>query len=73
MSRLTLRELRGLVLEELDGDWCTPTQLCDRLDLGHGGNGWYRVCLILERLANDGLAELRGRGTRVRRFRRGRP
>ena len=68
--RPTLSELRELVLDELDGQWVTPTEVADALELDHGP-GWYRVALTLERLANDGLAELKTRLT-VRRFRRGR-
>jgi hypothetical protein len=68
VSRLTLRELRGEVLGVLDGTWQTPTDVQHRLDLG--SHYWYRVALICERLAGDGVAELRGAGTRVRRFRR---
>jgi hypothetical protein len=58
------------VLSELDAEvWSTPTEIADRLGLGHG-IGWLRVALTLERLANDGLAELKRPGSRTRRFRR---
>lgn len=64
---ISIRQLRPVVLAELDDQWRTPTEL--RNQLGLGGSDWYRLCLTLERLANDGLAELRVRGNR-RRFRR---
>jgi hypothetical protein len=67
--RLTLREIRREVLRELDEDWASPTELGDRLGLGNG-NGWYKVALVLERLANDGVVELKTPGSRTRRFRR---
>jgi hypothetical protein len=67
--RLTLSELRELALDELDGQWVTPTEAADALELNHGP-GWYRVALTFERLANEGLAELKTPGSTVRRFRR---
>jgi hypothetical protein len=69
--RPSLRELRRWLLDELDDTWQTPADLQERLGYyaGCGGNDWYRICLILERLANDGRIEIRARG-RVRRFRR---
>ena len=67
-ERLTLGEMRWFVLSELDDEWCTPTELHARLGLS--GKDWYRVALTLERLANDGLAELKTPGGAVRRFRR---
>jgi hypothetical protein len=66
---LTLRAIRRAVLWELDGEWTTPSEMADRLDVGHG-IGWLRVALVLERLANDGLVELKRPGSRTRRFRR---
>ena len=57
---------------ELDDEWTTATRLADELEIGHGF-AWYRLALILERLANDGLAELYRPGSTVRRFRRARP
>ena len=71
MSRATLAELREIVLDELDDQWVTPSEITDTLELDHGPS-WYRVALILERLANDGLAELQTPGSTVRRFRRSR-
>jgi hypothetical protein len=70
MSRLSLRELRVLVLDALDDRWTTSTAIADRLGLGHG-NGWERVALVLERLAHEGRAELKNPRSRGRRsFRR---
>lgn len=68
MSRPSLPELRRLLLFELDHEWRTPTECAELLGLGHGFD-WYRVALVLERLANDDRIEMKGRGTRVRRFR----
>ena len=65
--RPTLAEIRFELLRLLDDRWHTPSELQWALDLG--GNEWYRVALVLERLAADGHVELRVRG-RVRRFRR---
>lgn len=67
MSRLSLAHLRQLVLAELDDEWRTPTEM--RRTLGLSGSDWYRLGLTLERLANDGDAEIRIRGVR-RCFRR---
>ncbi len=67
--RPTLAELRSLVLGELSADvWRTPSEISDWLGLGHGYD-WCRIALVLERLANDGLAELKTPGSTVRRFR----
>ena len=66
--RPTLEQLRRFVLSELDDEWRTPTDL--QHWLGLGGHEWYRLALTLERLANDGLAELKTPGGTVRRFRR---
>ncbi len=67
--RLGLDELRELVLSELerDGEWWTPSDfrkafLADGYKLGI--NGWDRCALTLERLANDGEAEIKIRGAR---------
>jgi hypothetical protein len=68
VSRRSLRVVRQLVLDELDGRWQTPSDFADRLGLGHGV-GWLKVALVLERLVNDGLADLDGSGKTVRRFR----
>jgi hypothetical protein len=69
---VTLRELRRRILFELDwelhGDWVTSSEMTDRLGLGHGID-WLRVALVLERLANDGVVELKRPGSRTRRFR----
>lgn len=68
--RLTLDELRPLVLDELDGDWVTPSVVVDRLGLGHG-IPYYQAALVLERLAHEGVAELENAASRgKRRFRR---
>jgi hypothetical protein len=66
---VTLADLRRRILWELDGEWITSTEMADRLKLGHGID-WLRVALVLERLANDGLADLKRPGSRTRRFRR---
>jgi hypothetical protein len=68
MSRLTLAQLREIVLDELDDEWRTSTDIADRNGI-NGGNDWYRLALVLERLANDSTIELKVAG-RVRRFRR---
>ncbi len=70
--RLTLAQLRRRVLSELGDQWTTPTALTRRLDLGNGVD-WFQVALVLERLAADGVLELKRPGARVRRFRRRRP
>lgn len=69
MSRPTLEQLRVRLLFEVDGQWRTPTELADALGFGHG-HDWVRVALVLERLAADGVLELKRPGSRVRRFRR---
>ena len=69
MSRPSLRELRHDVFELLDDEWRTPSELCDALGFAHGLD-WYRISLVCERLANDGLIEIQARGNR-RKFRRG--
>jgi hypothetical protein len=66
--RSTLADLRRTLPWELGDEWVTPSEICDRLGLDDGLD-WYRVALVLERLANDGLIELKRPG-RVRRFRR---
>jgi hypothetical protein len=71
MTRPSLAELRSIVLKELDEQWRSPTELGTYLGINNGA-GWYRLCLTLERLANDGLAELKTPGSTVRRFRRSR-
>lgn len=71
MRRATLTELRSIVLDELDNEWRTPTEIARWLGLDNGA-GWYRLALTLERLANDGHAELKTPGSTVRRFRRSR-
>lgn len=65
---MTLAQIRSALLWELDGDWVTPSELTRRLDLDHD-DGWLRVALVLERLAVDGIAEIKRPGSRVRRFR----
>lgn len=69
MTRPSLAELRSVVLNELDHHWQTPTEIGARLGLDHGLD-YYRLALTIERLANDGLAELKTPGSTVRRFRR---
>jgi hypothetical protein len=70
MSRATLSELRQLVLYELDDGWLTATEVCRRHGLGNS-RSWDRVALILERLAHEGVAELRNPRSRGHRhFRR---
>jgi hypothetical protein len=66
--RFTLKELRRELVDLLDDEWQTATDL--QHQLGLGGSDWYSLCLALERLANDGAIEMCGQGTRVRRFRR---
>jgi hypothetical protein len=62
VSRPTLADLRRDILWMLDDEWQTTTQV--QRAVGVGGNLWYRVALVLERLANDGQAELRASGNR---------
>jgi hypothetical protein len=67
--RPTLLELRhALLVECLDDTWRTASE-CREL-LGLGGGDWYRLTTALERLVNDGYAELKHPGATVRRFRR---
>jgi DNA replication protein DnaC len=68
MSRLGLERIRDELLLALDGEWRTPTDLLHRIGWS-SGSGWYVVSLVLERLANDGLAEIKVSGKR-RYFRR---
>ncbi len=72
-DRLRLTEIRRIILRNLDDQWRTPSEITDAFHAaGHrfgGGKGWYMVALTLERLANDGQAEIRVRGNR-RTFRR---
>lgn len=67
MSRMPLTELRHYVFDVLDDQWVSATDVAETLGVGHGFH-WYRVSLVLERLANDGVAEIEIRGNR-RRFR----
>ncbi len=66
--RLSMVGLRRVILRQLGDEWVTPYELSDRLGVGHG-DGYLKVALVLERLANDGEIELRPIGNR-RRFRR---
>jgi hypothetical protein len=67
---MTLRELRIDVYRELDDEWRSPSEIRHRLGLD-AGLDWYRLCLILERFANDGHAEIKAKpGSSVRKFRR---
>jgi hypothetical protein len=70
-QRLTLAELRQTVLDELDHEWRTTTEISRTLVLGHGIDH-YRLALVLERLVVDGEAEIKTPGSTVRRFRRSR-
>lgn len=70
MSRPTLAAIRRdlLIQLALSGDtWRSTTDL--HRAISNAGDEWYRIALVLERLAADGKAELLVRG-RVRRFRR---
>jgi hypothetical protein len=69
--RPSLAEIRREVLATLDGDaWLSPTELEVVAYGQHGGELWYAVALVAERLAADGVLELRvSHGGRVRRFR----
>jgi hypothetical protein len=68
--RLSLRELRIDVYRALDDEWRSPTEIAGHIGLGHGIDH-YRICLILERFANDGHAEIKAKpGSSVRKFRR---
>ena len=67
--RLTMVELRELILRDIAADeTVTPNAIAVRNRLGSGINA-YRVPLVMERLANDGLLEIRA-GARHRDFRR---
>lgn len=69
-ERRTLRWLRHLLIEyALDDEWRSTTAL--HAAVSNAGDEWYRVALVLERLAADGIAEIQVRGP-VRRFRRSR-
>ena len=69
MSRLTLRQLDYFVSELLEDEWRSVTDL--QHELGLGGNDWYRLALVCERLANDGYAEVRRKlGSSRRKYRR---
>lgn len=67
--RPRLSELRALILDELDDDWSATSHYLDWLGLP--ARDWYRVALVLERLVNDGEAEIEVDGRR-RYFRRAR-
>ena len=71
MSRPTLARIRTLALQQLTDEWRTPTTIGQQLGL-NGGAHWYRLCLTLERLANDGHCDIRVSGNR-RTFRRPAP
>jgi hypothetical protein len=59
----------ALLAECLDEDFWVTTTECREI-LGLSGTDWYRLTTALERLANDGVAELRRPGSHVRQFRR---
>jgi hypothetical protein len=64
----TLRELRWLVVDDLHDDrWMTPTEIADRLGVGRN-RGWERVALTCERLAHEGVLELRNPRSRGKRY-----
>jgi hypothetical protein len=66
--RPTLTEFRWLVRREMDEhEWLTPSQICDRLGYGHGLT-WYRVALVCERMAHEGLLELRNPNSTGKRY-----
>ena len=68
--RRNLAGLRADVLDALDdGQWRTPSEIGRMLDFG-GGNSWYRLIAVVERLAADGELELQRPGATVRKFRR---
>jgi hypothetical protein len=69
--RPSLAEIRREVLAALDGDASlSATELEAAVYGQHGGALWYAVALTCERLAADGVLELRvSHGGRVRRFR----
>lgn len=69
--RPTLDELRRRVLDVPPAAWTTPSALAEALELDRG-EGYLRLALVLERLANDGELELRRPGSRRREFRRSR-
>lgn len=73
MIRLTLDEIRRVVLLNVDDEWRTPSAFYDAIKRKGrhriSSNHWYRIALVLERLANDGLVEIRVTG-RKRSFRR---
>lgn len=71
--RADLAALREIFLRYLDDEWRTPSDFYAAMRRAGkwkvAGNDWYRIALVLERLANEGKAEIRIRG-RVRYFRR---
>ncbi len=78
MGRVPLDELKRLVWLELDHvAWKYPTNIYDAIRRNrtdarwNNDRDWYRTALVLERLVNDGHAELRAkRDSSVRRYRR---
>jgi hypothetical protein len=68
--RPSLRDLRCDGFDLLDDEWRSPSEFRYWLGLGAGLDP-YRLCLVLERLAADGYAELRAKpGSGYRKFRR---
>ncbi len=67
MSRQSLDELRESLLFEVDGEWRTASELFDRIGLVSHERDWYRVALICERLAHEGVLELRNPASRGKR------
>jgi hypothetical protein len=71
---LPLHVLRERALDALGEEWLTVTDVRLRLGLP-AGRDWYRLALVLERLAADGFAELYtpAPGSSRRKYRRPRP
>jgi hypothetical protein len=65
--RPKLSTIEEWILEDIGTEWRTPASFCD--EWGFGGPNWYRVALVLERLASDGRIERKVSGNR-RTFRR---
>ncbi len=73
MSGFTIKELREIIVDELEAawfdedEWITASDICRRHRLGHGWY-FYRVATVLERLAHEGVAEIRNPASRGRRY-----
>lgn len=66
--RLTLDQLRLKIIRQLNHEWRSHNEIQEALDLPSWE--YWRIAAVLERLANDGFAELERPGAKVRRFRR---